>query len=159
MDTTDAVRMIGAAMADRPSDAEAKMGTADAPRAFGGASRPGGKRAKRLEGTARGAEGPAVAVCVAGAGRESAQDRIGAEHAKQLCRLLTYLPRLGLIHEAVQLLETIQGMEFEHPQGPGAITEFDRVFQIGCRAIVRALVKSSADWTASHGAAIRIQGQ
>ncbi len=54
-----------------------------------------------------------------------------------LCRLLAYLPRLGWSHETAQLLETIQGMEFEHPQGPGAITEFDRVFQIGCKSIVR----------------------
>jgi hypothetical protein len=65
-----------------------------------------------------------------------------------LCRLLAYLPRLGLILETTQLLETIQGMEYEHPQGPGAITEFDRVFQIGCKAIVRCLVVSSEGWTA-----------
>ena len=64
-----------------------------------------------------------------------------------LCRLLAYLPRLGMIHETAQLLETIQGMEFEHPQGPGAITEYDRVFQIGYKAIVRCLVVSSADWS------------
>jgi hypothetical protein len=64
-----------------------------------------------------------------------------------LCRFLAYLPRLGLVQETAQLLETIQGMEFEHPQGPGAITEFDRVFQIGCKAIVRALVTSSEDWS------------
>ncbi len=51
-----------------------------------------------------------------------------------------------MIYETAQLLETIQGMEFEHPQGPGAITEFDRVFQIGCKAIVHSLVASSADW-------------
>jgi hypothetical protein len=63
-----------------------------------------------------------------------------------ICRLLAYLPRLGLVLEAAQLLETAQLMEFEHPQGAGAITEFDRIFQIGCRAIVRALVASSDDW-------------
>ena len=72
-----------------------------------------------------------------------------------LCRLLAYLPRLGLIQETAQLLETIQGMEFEHPQGPGAITEFDRVFQIGCKAIVRALVESSADWAPPESARTR----
>jgi hypothetical protein len=70
-----------------------------------------------------------------------------------LCRLLAYLPRLGLVFETAQLLETIQGMEFEHPQGPGAITEFDRVFQIGCKSIVRSLVASSADWSSPRDGA------
>jgi hypothetical protein len=64
-----------------------------------------------------------------------------------LSRLLAYLPRLGLLAETAQLLETIQGMEFKHPQGPGAITEFDRLFAIGCKAIVRSLVVSSEDWS------------
>jgi len=72
-----------------------------------------------------------------------------------LCRLLAYLPRLGLVHETAQLLETIQGMEFEHPQGPGAITEFDRVFQIGCKAIIRCLISSSADWSPPRDNAAR----
>ncbi len=72
-----------------------------------------------------------------------------------ICRLLAYLPRLGLVLETAQLLETAQGMEFEHPQGPGAITEFDRVFQIGCKAIVRSLVASSEDWTPPGGRANR----
>jgi hypothetical protein len=72
-----------------------------------------------------------------------------------LCRLLTYLPRLGLAAETAQLLETVQGMEFEHPQGQGAITEFDRVFQIGCKAIVRCLVVSSEDWSAQSNRGAR----
>ena len=37
-------------------------------------------------------------------------------------------------------------MEAGHPVGPGAITEFDRVFEIGCKAITQCLVVSSADW-------------
>ncbi len=55
-----------------------------------------------------------------------------------LRRLLAYLPRLGLLQETMQLITTIQEMEANHPVGPGAITEFDQMFKIGCRAIVRS---------------------
>ncbi len=63
-------------------------------------------------------------------------------------RLLAYLPRLGLLRETVQLIATIQEMETNHPVGPGAITEFDQMFKIGCRAIVRCLVAAAEGWSA-----------
>ncbi len=63
-----------------------------------------------------------------------------------LRRLLAYLPRLGLLRETRWLLETIEDMERDHPVGQGAITEFDQMFQIGCKAVVRCLVVSSEDW-------------
>lgn len=63
-------------------------------------------------------------------------------------RLLIYLPRLGLLHKTSQLIETVQNMELSHPVGDGAITEFDRLFQIGCKALIRCLVLSSEDWSA-----------
>jgi hypothetical protein len=63
-----------------------------------------------------------------------------------LRRLLTYLPRLGLLTETCRLLETAQKMELEHSAGPGAITEFDRVFEIACRGITSCLIESSAGW-------------
>ena len=63
-----------------------------------------------------------------------------------LRRLLAYLPRLGLLTETYRLIETIQAMERDHPAGPGAITEFDRLFEIGCQGIVRCLIVSSEDW-------------
>jgi len=68
-----------------------------------------------------------------------------------LRRLLTYLPRLGLLGETNRLIQTVQEMELDHPVGHGAITEFDRMFQIGCKAIVRCLVVSSSDWYAEKG--------
>jgi len=73
--------------------------------------------------------------------------RIVASRSVQqvLRRLLGYLPRLGLLYETCQLIETIQHMEQDHPAGPGAITEFDEMFQIGYQAIVRCLVASSED--------------
>ncbi|MHB8901649.1 MAG: hypothetical protein ACYC6Y_23085, partial [Thermoguttaceae bacterium] len=67
---------------------------------------------------------------------------------RMLVRLLDHLPRMGLITETFQLLKTIHHMERSHPAGPGAITEFDRLFDIGCRGIVRCVVLSSATWPA-----------
>lgn len=60
-----------------------------------------------------------------------------------LRRLLAHLPRLGLLTETYQLLGTIQEMERNHRAGHGAITEFDRLFEIGCHAMVECLVTSS----------------
>jgi len=57
-----------------------------------------------------------------------------------LRRLLALLPRMGMICEAYWLLEIAQDMESDHPVGPGATTEFDELFGVGCRAIVRCLV-------------------
>jgi hypothetical protein len=81
-------------------------------------------------------------------GRGGHPQRIVASRGLQavLRRLLSYLPRLGLLKETTQLIATIQEMESGHPVGPGAITEFDQMFKIGCRAIVRALVASSELW-------------
>ncbi len=61
-------------------------------------------------------------------------------------RLLRYLPRLGLLVETFRLIQVIQDMERRHPAGPGAVTEFDRLFEIGCRSIMECLVVSSEDW-------------
>jgi hypothetical protein len=60
--------------------------------------------------------------------------------------LLNWLPRLGLIRETCQLLDIAQGMEAGHPVGPGAVTEYDRLFSNGYQAIVQALVASADDW-------------
>ena len=53
--------------------------------------------------------------------------------------LLYWLPRLGLLKEAYQLLELIREMELK-PVGVGAITEFDDLFEVGCSSIVNALI-------------------
>jgi hypothetical protein len=60
--------------------------------------------------------------------------------------LLSWLPRLGLIRETCQLLDIAQSMEADHPVGPGAVTEYDRLFTSGYQAIVRALVASAENW-------------
>jgi hypothetical protein len=81
-------------------------------------------------------------------GRGGNPQRIVASRDLQyvLRRLLKYLPRLGLLTETCRLLEIAQQMEIKHPVGPGAITEFDRAFEIGCKAITRCLAASSVDW-------------
>lgn len=59
-----------------------------------------------------------------------------------IARLLEYLPRLGMLREACGLIDAVQEMELDHPVGPGATTEFDRLFEIGCKGIARCLVAS-----------------
>lgn len=53
--------------------------------------------------------------------------------------LLEWLPRLGRVRETCQLLDVAQSMEVEHPVGPGAVTEYDRLFTVGYQSIVRCL--------------------
>jgi hypothetical protein len=57
--------------------------------------------------------------------------------------LLAWLPRLGLLIETAQLMEAARGMERQEPPGPGAVTEFDELFETGYRAVVCALVAAS----------------
>ncbi len=42
-------------------------------------------------------------------------------------------------------------METDHPVGPGAVTEYDRLFTEGYQAIVRALVASAENWDDERG--------
>jgi hypothetical protein len=64
--------------------------------------------------------------------------------------LLGWLPRLGMVLETSQLLDIAQSMEIEHSVGPGAVTEYDRLFNSGYQAIVRSLVASAEDWDADR---------
>jgi hypothetical protein len=66
--------------------------------------------------------------------------------------LLGWLPRLGLIRETCQLLDVAQTMEADNPVGPGAVTEYDRLFTQGYQSIVRALVASAEGWDEERAA-------
>jgi len=66
----------------------------------------------------------------------------------QIKRLLVYTPRLGLWFESCELLRTAQDMEMSHPVGPGAVTEFDTLYELACRSIVECLTISSTNWRA-----------
>ncbi len=65
--------------------------------------------------------------------------------------LLAWLPRLGLIVETCQAVELAREMERQHPVGPGAVTEFDEMFKIGYKSLVRMVVHSAATWTNGRG--------
>ncbi len=69
-----------------------------------------------------------------------------------LRELLQWLPRLGLLKEACQLIEAARLMESANPVGAGAISEFDRLFAAGYEAIVEAAVAVSRDWPAANDA-------
>ncbi|MCZ6644147.1 MAG: hypothetical protein O7F71_21440, partial [Gammaproteobacteria bacterium] len=59
---------------------------------------------------------------------------------KLMQNMLHWLPRLGLLRETYQLIELARQMERRLPVGSGAITEFDDLFEVGCRAAVAALI-------------------
>jgi hypothetical protein len=148
VETGDAVRLIGVVM-DRRSPTEGREAWEEpAEAALKAVLRgdPQGVRSvwRRLISTF--SEQTLLYVALARSGHPQ---RIVASRGLQavLRRLLAYLPRLGLLQETVQLISTIQEMESNHPVGPGAITEFDQMFKIGCRAIVRSLVAASEGWS------------
>jgi hypothetical protein len=60
-----------------------------------------------------------------------------------LGELLAGLPRLGLLRETCELVELARHMENEHPQGHGAVSEFDRLFTTAYRALVEAVVEAA----------------
>ncbi len=90
-------------------------------------------------------EQPLLYVALA---RGGSPQRIAISRSVQglLYRLLGYLPRLGLLFETSQLIETIQEMELDHPAGPGSVTDFHQMFRTGYQAIIRCLVVSSEAW-------------
>jgi len=65
---------------------------------------------------------------------------------QMIIRLFEYGPRLGLITETVQLLNTVEQMEQLHPLKQGAITEYDRLFEKATRCIAACIAESSKRW-------------
>ena len=59
--------------------------------------------------------------------------------------LLFWMPRLGLLSQTYELIELVREMERSTPVGAGAITEFDDLFEVGCRAFVMSLLDSIED--------------
>ena len=60
--------------------------------------------------------------------------------------LLRALPRLGCLRETYHLIETARSMEKRSPVGPRAVSEFDRLFQVGFQAVVEHVIISSETW-------------
>ncbi len=66
---------------------------------------------------------------------------VRAKSRQQILKnMLYWLPRLGMLRETYELLELARKMERVSPVGLGAVTEFDDLFEVGCRALVTALV-------------------
>ena len=65
---------------------------------------------------------------------------------QMIIRLFEYAPRLGLITETVQLLNTVEQMEQLNPLRQGAITEYDRLFEKATRCIAACIAESSKRW-------------
>lgn len=61
--------------------------------------------------------------------------------------LLRGLTRLGMLAETASLLAAAQTMERRRPEGEGAVTEFDRLFESGFRGIAEVLVSAATDAT------------
>ena len=60
-----------------------------------------------------------------------------------MSHLLSWLPRQGFFQQACQLIETARFMEHHNPIGPGAVTEYDDLFQLCFTSMVRAAVQNS----------------
>lgn len=79
--------------------------------------------------------------------------RIAAARGLQqtLRGLMERMPRLGLLRETCQLIQTARAMERDHPLGAGAVTEFDRLFEIGFKSILSCLIDSAESWELQRG--------
>ncbi len=63
---------------------------------------------------------------------------------QQLIRtLLQWMPRLGMLTETRELVDVARSMERGVPVGPGSVTEFDELFQVGFRALVDCIIRAS----------------
>ena len=61
--------------------------------------------------------------------------------------LLTWLPRFGCLAEACELIDVARQMERNHPVGPPAVTEYDRLFETGFCELVECIVASTQSWS------------
>jgi hypothetical protein len=147
VETADAARSIRAALGELVPEAQPASWEEPAQRVFHAVfrgDRAGIRASWRELITALGKE-PLLYVALARGG--SPQKIVASRNVQRvLRRLLAYLPRLGMLEETFGLIRVIQGMEQDHAVGPGAITEFDQMFEIGCRGIVRSLTISSEQW-------------
>jgi hypothetical protein len=147
VETADAARTIRAALGALVPEAEPTSWEEPAQRVFRAVFRGDrdGIRAAWPELLTRLSRQPLLYVALARGG--SPQKIVASRNIQRvLRRLLAYLPRLGMLEETFRLIQVIQGMEQNHAVGPGAVTEFDQMFEIGCRGIVRSLTISSEQW-------------
>jgi hypothetical protein len=76
--------------------------------------------------------------------RGGAPDAITKVRVRQqmLRTLLCWMPRLGLLSETRELIDVLRQMERNVPAGPGAVTEFDELFEVGFRSLVDCVIRA-----------------
>lgn len=90
-----------------------------------------------------------VSLARGGDPREILEARV---RRRALSHLLTWLPRQGLFYQACRLVDTARHMEHSNPVGHGAVTEFDDLFQVAFKSMVRCLVRNAYHWQSALGA-------
>ncbi len=69
---------------------------------------------------------------------------VKVRNRQQMLRvLLAWLPRLGMLNESRELVDVIRKMERSTPAGPGAVTEFDDLFEVGFRSLVDCVIRAT----------------
>ena len=59
-------------------------------------------------------------------------------------QLAAVLPRLGLVAEAVGIVQFAKSLESRRPAGAASVSEFDRVFEAGTTALVERIVETAS---------------
>lgn len=79
-------------------------------------------------------------------------DRIVRARTRErlLERLAASLPRLGLVREAIAVVQLAKALESRRPPGAASVSEFDRVFEAATTALVERIVESSGDGNADE---------
>jgi hypothetical protein len=86
-------------------------------------------------------------------------DRIVRARCRErlLERLVTVLPRLGLVEETIEMVRLAKALENRRPAGGASVSEFDRVFEAATTALVERIVESAlTDGIATPEATSRI---
>ena len=60
-----------------------------------------------------------------------------------LTRLAACLPRLGLVAETAEMVHLAKALESRRPRGAASVSEFDRVFEAGTKALVERIVETA----------------
>ena len=74
----------------------------------------------------------------------SPKNIVEVRNRQQMLRLLlAWLPRLGMLNETRDLIDLVRTMERATPAGPGSVTEFDDLFEIGFRSLVDCIIRAT----------------
>jgi len=62
-------------------------------------------------------------------------------------RMAACLPRVGLVREAISVVQLAKSLESRRPPGAASVSEFDRVFEAATTALVERIVESAGEET------------